>query len=112
MSELTDLVRRNFEAIEAADWDALTANFDSQCEFVAPGFSGQGGAAAAAWMRPFVEAFPDIEHQVIDPIESDDRIAFELDITGTHSAPLVGPGGAIPPTGKPIHLPAANLWTV
>ena len=63
-------------------------------------------------MRPFVEAFPDIKHRVIDPIESDGRIAFELEITGTHTAPLVGPGGEIPPTGKPIQLAAANVWTV
>src|SRR2546423_13261265 len=112
MSELSDLVQRNFDAIEAADWDGLAANFDPDCQFVAPGFSAQGGDGAASWMRPFVEAFPDIEHRVIDPIESDGRIAFELEITGTHTAPLVGPGGEIPPTGKPIRLAAANVWSV
>jgi steroid delta-isomerase-like uncharacterized protein len=112
MSELTDLVRRNFDAIEASDWSAVSASFEPDAEFVAPGFSAKGGDAATAWMRPFVEAFPDIKHRVIDPIESNDRIAFELEITGTHTAPLVGPGGEIPPTGKPIRLAAANVWTV
>jgi steroid delta-isomerase-like uncharacterized protein len=112
MSELADLVRRNFDAIESSDWDGVAANFDPSCDFSAPGYSARGGEAAAAWMRPFVEAFPDIKHRVIDPLESDGRIAFELEITGTHTAPLVSPQGEVPPTGQQIRLAAANLWTV
>ena|SRR5436190_18447776 len=112
MSDLIALVRRNFEAIEASDWSGVAANFDADCDFAAPGFTARGGEAAGGWMRPFVEAFPNIKHRVINPIEGDGRISFELEITGTHTAPMWSPQGEIPPTEKPLELAAANVWTV
>ena len=39
-------------------------------------------------------------------------IAIELVITGTHTPPLAGPGGEVPPTGKPASLKAADVWRV
>ena len=45
-------------------------------------------------------------------VEGDGSIAFELEIVGAHTEPLVGPDGAMPATGKQIALPAANLWKV
>ena len=32
--------------------------------------------------------------------------------TGTHTGPLVGPGGQLPPSGKRIDLQAADFLTV
>jgi predicted ester cyclase len=63
-------------------------------------------------MAPFLAAFPDIHHELANTIEVADTIAIELVITGTHTAPLAGPGGELPPTGNPIRLRAVNVWRV
>ena len=36
----------------------------------------------------------------------------ELELTGTHTAPLIGPAGTVEPTGRPLRLGAVNVWRV
>jgi ketosteroid isomerase-like protein len=112
MGQLDRVVREFFDALNTGDLDAVAAAIDPSCDFVAPGFSGRGPDAAVGWMRPFVDAFPGIHHSVLVTIEADDAVAFELEIAGTHSAPLVGPAGEIPPTGRDMRIFAANVWRV
>ena len=88
------------------------AAVDPSCEFAAPGFEGEGPDAVTGWMRPFLAAFPGIHHHVRGTIEAQDAVAFELDISGTHSAPLAGPAGELPPTGRDVRFSAGNLWRV
>jgi predicted ester cyclase len=112
MGQLDRLVHEFFDALNAADLDAVSASIDPSCDFAAPGFSGEGPVAAVGWMRPFLAAFPGIHHEVLGTVETADAVAFELDIAGTHTAPLVGPAGEIPPTGLDIHIAAGNFWRV
>src|SRR4051795_10497996 len=99
MGPLDRLVRDFFEALNAGDLDAVGAAIDPSCDFAAPGFSGRGPDAAIGWMRPFLAAFPGIPPEVLDTVEAEDDVAFELVIAGTHTAPLIGPAGEIPATG-------------
>jgi predicted ester cyclase len=110
MGQLDRVVHEFFDALNTGDLDAVAAALDPSCDFVAPGFSGHGPDAAVGWMRPFLGAFPGIHHKVLATVEAEDAIAFELEIAGTHTAPLAGPGGEIPPTGRDIRIVAANLW--
>lgn len=91
---------------------AAGAALDLSCEFAAPGFAGCGPDAALGWMRPFLDAFPGLHHAVLGTVEGEDAVAFELDIAGTHPAPLAGPAGEIPPTGRDIRISAGNVWRV
>src|SRR3954454_17952320 len=110
MGQLDRVVREFFDALNTGDLDAVAAALDPSCDFLAPGFSGHGPDAAVGWMRPFLGAFPGIHHKVLGTVEAADAIAFELEIAGTHTAPLVGPGGEIPRTGRDIRIVAATLW--
>jgi ketosteroid isomerase-like protein len=110
MADLDRFVRDFFERLEAGDLDAVAAMMDLDCDFAAPGFSARGPAPALAWMQPFLAAFPGIHHEVFATIEGTDAIAFEMEITGTHTAPLAGPDGELPPTGRAVRFPSSNHW--
>jgi steroid delta-isomerase-like uncharacterized protein len=112
MATPDDLVHEVFRTIEARDYDHLRALMSPDCDFVAPGFSGRGPEPTVAWMAPFMDAFPDIHHEIGPVAERDGLVAFELRVIGTHTAPLRGPDGELPPTGRPLDLAAVNVWKV
>lgn len=112
MGELDRVVRDFFDVLNAGRLDDVGAALDPACEFVAPGFSGTGPDDVVGWMRPFLAAFPGIHHEVLGIVEDGDRVAFELRIAGTHSAPLVGPGGTIAATGRDVSFSAGNHWRI
>ena len=54
-----------------------------------------------AWEIMLFKAFPDMEWTIIDMIAEADKVAFILNVTGTHTGePLLG----IPATGKKVDL--------
>ncbi len=111
MATLTDLVHEMFSSIDRDDRDHVRSLIDTDCEFIAPGLVGKR-EEGLAFMAAFLDAFPGIQHRVASVVESGDRVSTELEITGVHTAPLIGAGGAIPPTGKGITLLASNTWVV
>lgn len=112
MGELDALAREFFATIDRHDLDAVAGRLAADCEFAAPGFAGTGAETVIGFMAPFLAGFPDISHQVVNTLEVGDAVAIELQITGTHTEPLMGPGGALPPTGQSMDLRAANVWHV
>ena len=112
MATSDDLVREVFRSIEAREDDRLRELIAPDCDFAAPGLSGRGPEPAIGWMAPFLDAFPDIRHEIGPIAERDGIVAFELHVKGTHTAPLRSPEGEIPPTGRPLDLPAVNVWRV
>jgi len=106
------LARDMFATIDRHDLDAVAGRLAPECEFAAPGFAGTGADTVVAFMAPFLTAFPDVHHDVVTVIEAGDTVAIELEITGTHTQPLAGPAGELPPTGQRMNLKAANLWQV
>ena len=49
-------------------------------------------------------AIPDLVTTLEDQLADGDRVASRWTGSGTHSGPLVLPGGAIPPSGRPIRF--------
>ncbi len=90
----------------------MAAKLSPDVEFSAPGFEGRVAEAVIGFMAPFLSAFPDIHHEVANTIELGEMIAIEHVITGTHTQPLAGPGGELPPTGRPVSFKAADVWRV
>ena len=110
MAGAQERVQRLFTAIEARDWDAVAGSLAPDCEFRAPGVELTGPDGVVAWMRPFLEAFPDLPHHIGPVVASDDGVAFELLLHGTHTAPLATPQGELPPTQRTLSLAACNVW--
>lgn len=96
-----------FRHVDAHDFDWLAAHVNSDLDFQAPGVAGNA-EVALGFMKPFLAAFPDIAHTVRTTVCDADRVMVELEIAGTHKAPLVSPDGAIPATGKRVVFGASN----
>jgi predicted ester cyclase len=58
----------------------------------------------------FIDAFPDIAIESTNLFASDDQVASEFRVRGTHTGTLRGPGGDIPPTQNRIDYPVAEVW--
>jgi SnoaL-like polyketide cyclase len=86
-----------FATIDFHDLVGVAAKLSPDVEFSAPGFEGRVAEAVIGFVAPFLSAFPDIHHEVANAIELGDMIAIELVITGTHTEPLAGLGGELPP---------------
>ena len=109
MGEGRALVEQYFKAVNAADLDAVRAVLTSDAKFAAPGPAIGGPDMVVAWMGPFLDAFPGIDHQIVNLVESGDDVATEITVKGTHTKPMVTPQGELPPTGKSLDLKAVNV---
>jgi steroid delta-isomerase-like uncharacterized protein len=98
-----------FKAVDARDYGAIEDLLTEQCEFAAPGVRSTGRQTVIAFMTPFLNAFPDLTHEVVSYVEDGDQVAFELHIRGTHTAPMVSPQGEIPATGKPVDFHSCDM---
>jgi ketosteroid isomerase-like protein len=58
----------------------------------------------------FASVFPDVHRELLEVHALGDVVAVELRIQGTHLGGFPTPVGEIPPTGKRIDVPAADLW--
>ncbi|GIG62329.1 hypothetical protein Lfu02_67010 [Longispora fulva] len=100
-----------FAAADAHDTSPLPGLLTPDCELVAPGVSLRGPEQIAGWTQVFYDAFPDISHPISATVTAGDSVAVELHTVGTHTGPLVGPQGTVPPTGRPLDLRVANVIT-
>ncbi len=57
----------------------------------------------------FKTAMPDSRIEVDSCLESKGTVVVEGRFLGTHTGPLVGPGGEIPATGRTFELPFAEV---
>lgn len=51
-------------------------------------------------VKRWKKAFPDLTARVVNGIEAEDQVIAEVEWEGTHTGPLEGPLGTIPPTNK------------
>jgi len=102
------VVEQYFKAVNAADLDGVRSLLTDDVDFVAPGPVRGGPDMVLAWMGPFLDAFPGIDHQIQALAESGDTVMTEITVRGTHQKPMVTPQGEVPPTGKSVDIPALN----
>ncbi|MEY2478369.1 MAG: hypothetical protein QOG87_3684 [Actinomycetota bacterium] len=105
-----DDIESMFKAVNARDYDGVARSLAEGCEFRAPGAESVTGVdGIVGYMRPFLEAFPDLTHEIVAYVEDGDTAAFELRISGTHTAPLASPQGEIPATGKSVEFQSCDF---
>ncbi|MDB5514689.1 MAG: hypothetical protein JWQ17_1447 [Tardiphaga sp.] len=69
------------------------------------------GEIIEAW-QGWARAFPDSKATFVRAFESGDTAVLELVWKGVHTGPLQTPTGTIPPSNKPIELPACQIVQV
>jgi ketosteroid isomerase-like protein len=58
----------------------------------------------------YAAAFPDMHRELYSMYFTDDVVAVELSLNGTHKGNLEMPEGFIPPTNKEIHAPCCDVF--
>lgn len=122
--ERAELVaRRVIDAVNAHDLRALRTLYVADARTRRPGWLQEGDAEdlLASYELDFA-CVPDIMFSALSSTSEGSRIATELRITGTNTGPtvlgdfgkaLLGQDvGAVPPTGRPIDLPAVLVHEI
>lgn len=111
MSDTTankDVIRRIFgEVINHGKLDVVESLFDPDFETNTPqGVLDRDGFAG--YVEAWRAGFPDVHCEVGDLVAEDDRIAWSVRATGTHTGTFMG----IPPTGNSVDFDSLNIATL
>jgi predicted ester cyclase len=107
VEENKQVVRREFEAFDATDSDAMDELFTA--DFVAhdmpPGYTGDvdGWKQLASDLK---NAFPDTNTEINELIGEDDKIVVRFTSTGTHQGEVFG----LAPTGRAITITGIEIF--
>ena len=102
MGKARDLAERGMEIFHQGNLDELEDVIAWDAEFTMPGVALKGPAQLRQLLDGYRTAFPDINHTVVNTVESGDQFAWEIEVAGTHTGPMVTPAGEIAPTGKKV----------
>jgi len=111
MSALRTLVEKHYEQVKTNNFSNNLDIFSPEVETIHPGAPAMRGLDPFnAFAQVFHQAFPDGQLHLDRAVEQGDTIIVEGRFTGTHTGPMVGPTGTIPPTGKSLELPFCDLF--
>jgi steroid delta-isomerase-like uncharacterized protein len=103
MSDIKATTDRFVAAFNAHDELALHAIHAEDIKFNAPGgFKATNAKDATAFAMTWLKAFPDGKMKVRSEIMSGPWVVQEVQMEGTHTAPLQSPNGTIPATHKKV----------
>lgn len=108
------IARENVEAYTTGDWSRLKAVVTQDVVYNELGSQRrlQGADQMVQTYQGWKKAFPDGKGTITRALASGDFVTIEVTWTGTHTGPLIAPNGTIPPTGKSMSLPGAQVITM
>jgi steroid delta-isomerase-like uncharacterized protein len=107
--DATDVATRYFDAWNAHDEGAVAASFAPGGTYRDPGVpDGLGPEATGGYAASLWEGFPDLAFAIDDLVAEGERVWARWTMTGTNAGAYRG----LPPTGRPIALPGADLLRV
>ena len=111
------IVRDLFDAFNDHDPDraaALVSEDFELMDFAADGQIFRGPQGLRQWLQIFLTAAPDAKVDFTNVVSAREGgwVFTEHTARGTHTGPLVGPSGTIPPTGRKIELVIVELIRV
>ena len=99
------------EAFNAGDWARFGALLDPDVAYEETGTQRRvrGAAAYLQLCQGWKEAFPDGQGTIRQVVDGGETVVQELTWAGTHTGPLAGPAGTMPPSERRIAVPA-TIW--
>ena len=106
-AERQHLLDLAIKGLNARDWDAYGRMFAEGVVVYSPGSKepSTGREARVQWVRDLIEGFPDGIVEVTGSFGQGDRLCAEFAFAGTHTGPLKGAGGTVPPTNARVEFP-------
>ena len=100
--DLIRVARGIVDAFNAGDWERCKAALvpDALYDEVATSRRLKGVGDIIPCWQAWKGAMPDVKGGVTNAVASGNTVVLEVTWEGTHTGPLAGPKGAIPPTGK------------
>ena len=109
MTDVKDSAARFIKAFNAHDENALRVLNHPSGSFEAPGGIKLRGTEAIGYTMGWLKACPDSKLTVRNEVISGPWVVEEVTFEGTHQAPLEGPTGTIPATGKRLVVKAVLI---
>ena len=102
------------DAFNSSDWQTAQAYLASDSVYEEYGTQRhvEGSQAIVDLYQAWKAAMPDVKGNVTNTYTSGDKVALEMAWDGTHTGPLVTPGGTIPASGKRQHTPGVMTLEV
>jgi ketosteroid isomerase-like protein len=72
----------------------------------------RGPAELGKTVEVYAKAFPDMHRELYRFFNMGDIVVVELALQGTHKGPLPTPMGVVPPTGKRMNAPCADVFRI
>jgi ketosteroid isomerase-like protein len=105
------LIENTADSWNNRDRSGFVACYAEDCELTAPGFAGIGHQAVTEFWDAYMQAFPD-NHVVLTTLVGGSPVAVEEGrLEGTHTGPLEGADGSVPPSGHRINAPYVAVHT-
>jgi steroid delta-isomerase-like uncharacterized protein len=111
MSELKAMVQKHYDAVNRGDMETAMSVFDPDVEGVTPNGSMNGREALRQLGDAFIAAAPNQRLEMVRVVETDDTVVIEGVYSGTHTGPLVGPGGTIEASGNDFAFTFCDVFT-
>jgi steroid delta-isomerase-like uncharacterized protein len=114
MADVIDTAKKSVIAYNEKDWDKVRSCVAEKAVYdeKATARRLQGlNAIIEAW-QGWAKAFPDSKATFVSEHVAGETVVLELVWKGVHSGPLQMPTGTIPPSNKPIELPACQVVKV
>jgi steroid delta-isomerase-like uncharacterized protein len=113
------IVRAGYDAFnqqngDPSSLDPVTTYFAADCEKVdvPSSMTFRGPEGMKQWLTGFITACPDARVEVTKLFATEDHAVVECILRGTHTGPLQGPTGALPPSGRSMRLQACEVHQV
>jgi predicted ester cyclase len=97
-------------AIETRERQKLGTYFTPDVSLRMPGVEISGFEQLRGLADAYSEAFPDLYHEIVRCVETDDAVVLELRVTGTHTGTLRTVDAEIAATGHAIDYRAADVF--
>lgn len=96
---------RMTEAVINHDLEALARVYAPDAVATSPEGEIRGRDAIVAYLKQYLDAFPDLTWEPLHSVESGNIAVDEGFIVGTHTQPLTMPDGeTVPPTGRKVRF--------
>ena len=111
--DFTRVVDDLIDAFNKDDWQRFSAGVARDVRYEETGTQRrvQDRDAYVQLCQGWKQAFPDTKGTIRNTVANGNTVATEVTWEGTHTGPLEGPGGTLPPSGKQIAVQAAFWFT-